>query len=622
MVLLCLFALYIEPKRPQLATCLALFGAWAETVGAAMTSSYGVRDPSSLAFIFLVVCCALLLGAGWAWAMTLTSCVLLPAALLLGRAYAGGPGIPQSDLDYLFVVEFVMIGVTILLTIFFQILAEVMADRTENAERWREFVEHAPDAIIALDRLGTVVAFNHLAEQYLRLDRSAVLGQSLDFLRRNHPLFFPNGQGPIKGPRILRFSDRTLEQRTRFRESSAYDTDWLYVIRDVTERELAAQNARTLENQLNHIQKMEAIGQLAGGVAHDFNNLLTAVSGAAYALRDAEKHETAEIADELLEASEHGASLTRQLLTFARREVVQAQVLDLGSAIESSEALITRVLGARIRFDLDAEPGCTVLLDEGQLKQVVLNFAANARDAIVGQGTFSLMVRRESSRVYLEASDTGIGMDPATMEHIFEPFFTTKSTTSGTGLGLATIHGIVTQWRGTIVVRSEIGQGTTFVISWPLSEEEVTGSTIVAGTSKRGFALGTVLLVEDNAPARRFIRRVLDRAGYHVTEASSAEDALALCHEGGRPHLVITDVIMPGLTGVDLATRLHQRWHHLPILFVSGYVDDVLADWPYDATRDLLLKPFSAEALLSRVEKKMEEGLGRRAPRPRITTQH
>jgi len=612
---ICLLALTIERRFPRVSTSMVLAGVWLEMVWSISSSSNGIRNGSSAALPVLIIGIALLLGAASAWLAALVTSIALPAGLMVGRLYLDGPGMPSSDITYMVIVEIAIFATTMLLTGFLRTLATVVQREQANALRWQEFVEDAPDAIVAVNAPRVIVAFNRLAESYLGLKREDVLGKPLQVLQEKYPACFPDDANSpaTTRPAQLNVGARTLETRVRREHDEGEANQVLFILRDVTEREEAAEKTRTLRSQLNHVQKMDAIGQLAGGVAHDFNNLLTAVCGAAFALQDSEEQETQEIAQELLEASQQGAALTRQLLTFARREVVQARIVDLEASLESSKTLITRVLGERVALDIDAQRGCTVRLDEGQFEQVMLNLAANARDALNGHGTFSLSVRQEKDRAVLRVSDDGCGMPPEVQEHIFEPFFTTKPQNQGTGLGLATIHGIVSQWGGTIEVSSRPNQGTTFTISWPMTDEEVTEIT-TARTLDVNAAAGEVLLVEDNEPARRFMRRILGRAGYSVTEAGSAEEALTLCHDGARPDILVSDVIMPGLTGVDLATRLHKKWPRLPVLFVSGYVDDVLADWPYDTTRDLLLKPFAANALLERIEKKVRARKRGRVP--------
>ncbi len=605
---ICAAAYVGEPRFPRLTITVMLVSVWLEMMWSLSSSPLGVRDASSAAIPVLMVTCALLLGAKASWTIAIVTSLSVPLGLTLGKTFWGGKGLESSDVEYLIVIEVTIYGIAILLNGFLHTLSNLVRKEQANAARWREFVEEAPDAMVAVNPEGTVVAFNRLAEEYFELKRGKILGQPFAELQRLQPECFKTDSLPSSSrPQQMVLGKRTLETRLRREKVHGETSQWLFVLRDVSERETAANNTRLLRSQLNHIQKMDAIGQLAGGVAHDFNNLLTAVSGAAFALQDLSEKEAQEIGAELLEASQQGAALTRQLLTFARREVVQARVVDLEDAVEASRPLLSRVLGERVRLDIDTVPGCCVRLDEGQLEQVILNFAANARDATGGTGTFTLSVRPKGDKVILRASDTGHGMDEQTIEHIFEPFFTTKASNQGTGLGLATIHGIVSQWHGTIEVESKVGQGTTFVIQWPQAEDEVTGITTTRISDPANVASGKVLLVEDNEPARRFIRRILHRAGYSVTEASSAEEALAICHDHACPDILISDVIMPGMTGVELATRLHEKWKSLPILFVSGYVDDVLADWPYDTTHDLLLKPFTPDALLDRMERKLKK---------------
>lgn len=605
---ICSAAYFGEQRFPRLSISVVLVSVWTEMIWSLTNSPLGIRDASSAAIPVLMVGCALLLGAKASWTIAILTSICVPLGVIFGGMFWGGKGLESDDVEYLIVIEVSIYGIAILLNGFLRTLSNLIHKEQTNTARWREFVEEAPDAMVAVNAEGTVVAFNRLAEEYFELQRTQVLGLPFAELQRLQPECFKTDSLPSSSrPQQMVLGKRTLETRLRREKVHGETSQWLFVLRDVSEREAAANNTRVLRSQLNHIQKMDAIGQLAGGVAHDFNNLLTAVSGAAFALQDLDEKEAQEIGAELLEASQQGAALTRQLLTFARREVVQARVVDLEDALEASRPLLSRVLGERIRLDIDTVSDCCVRLDEGQLEQVVLNFAANARDATVGTGTFTLSVRAQGDKVTLRASDTGRGMDEQTIEHIYEPFFTTKPSNQGTGLGLATIHGIVAQWHGTIEVESVVGHGTTFVIQWPKAEEEVTGITMTRICDPAVVASGKVLLVEDNEPARRFMRRILHRAGYSVTEASSAEEALLMCHDQPCPDILISDVIMPGMTGVDLATRLHKKWENLPILFVSGYVDDVLADWPYDTTHDLLLKPFTPDALLDRMERKLKK---------------
>ncbi len=572
-----------------------------------MTSeSYGVRSPSSVAFPVLVMSCALLLGGRAAWAAALCTALAIPVTLVIGRQHFGGPGIPSQDLPYLMVLEVVLFGAAALLTLFLQTLAILVRGQKASVLRWQKFFENAPDAMVALDPQNQVVGFNRLATLYFELSNTEALDLPLKELKRKLPNCFPSEKESLQfSPVQVQVNTRILETHIRTTQTGAEAGGKLYIFRDVSARERETQKTVTLRSQLNHVQKLSAIGQLAGGVAHDFNNLLTSLSGATFLLRSSKEEEVREIAEELSEVSHHGATLTRQLLKFARRENFNAQIIDIGQAFETARPLIARLLGERITLDIESEMGCNVKLDEGQLEQVLLNFASNARYAIEGIGTFSLNAYLRNDQVSIEIRDTGKGMSPETMAHIFEPFYTTKSSNQGTGLGLATTHGIITQCQGSIGVSSVLNEGTLFTIHWPLAHEEVTGITSSRPSWKHEHKKAKILLVEDNEPARLFLKRILERAGYKVYDSSSAEEALKACHDGLQPKLLVSDVIMPGLTGVDLATRLHKTWPQLPVLFISGYVDDVLNSWPYDTTKDLLLKPFSADALLERVEEKI-----------------
>jgi two-component system cell cycle sensor histidine kinase/response regulator CckA len=336
---------------------------------------------------------------------------------------------------------------------------------------------------------------------------------------------------------------------------------------DVTER-------RRLEEQLRQAMKMEAVGRLAGGVAHDFNNLLTAISGYAEILRTEFEPGDARIAevDEILLAGSRAAGLTRQLLSFSRRQVLQPRILDLNDSIEELRSMLVRLIGEDVELRIDLDPALgLVRADPGQLTQVLMNLAVNARDAMPDGGTLTVATTnvtldedfarghegvRQGPHVRLTVTDTGAGMDEETLGHMFEPFFTTKEPGKGTGLGLATIYGIVRQSGGSIDVRSEVGQGSTFTI-WlpqaPVGEVEEYGEGSGAGP-ERGHE--TVLVVEDDDSVRRLAVSVLEQHGYTVLEAEGPVQAEAIMAEHSRPiHLLLTNVIMPGGSGPDLAAR-------------------------------------------------------------------
>jgi two-component system cell cycle sensor histidine kinase/response regulator CckA len=387
----------------------------------------------------------------------------------------------------------------------------------------------------------------------------------------------------------------------------------IVLVQDVTQR-------TRLEEQLRQAQKMEAVGRLAGGIAHDFNNLLTVIGGHSELLLQELAAEDPRRADVLTvqEAGERAAELTRQLLAFSRKQVLEPQVLDLNSLLRDSERLLRRLLteNVELRIVLVPELG-RVRADPVQLRQVVLNLVVNARDAMPDGGVLTLetqnadidaeyMARHglvsEGRYVLLAVSDTGIGMNAETKGRIFEPFFTTKERGRGTGLGLATVYGIVRQSGGFIWVYSEPGRGATFKVYLPAVDAEVTAeSDRPVGESPRGSE--TVVLVEDDKQVRELAQRVLERQGYRVLPAADATEALRLPQlDAGPIHLLVTDVIMPGMNGRELAERLGVRYPDLKVLYVSGYTDDVIVrHGMLDPGTRFLQKPFSPDALVRKV---------------------
>ncbi|GAB4257947.1 PAS domain-containing protein [Deferrisoma sp.] len=364
------------------------------------------------------------------------------------------------------------------------------------------------------------------------------------------------------------------------------------VLFDVTER-------RALEAQLTHSQRMEALGRLAGGVAHDFNNLLTAVSGYAEMLarrvRGNEKGERA--AREILKAVDRAADLTRQLLTFSRRQKVEPRVLHLNETLRDLAGMLERLLGEDVRLHLELGSGVgTVKADPGQLEQVVLNLAVNARDAMPRGG--DLRIRTRAARdadgtpvAVIEVEDTGEGIAPEIRDRIFEPFFTTKAEDRGTGLGLATVYGIVTQAGGRVEVESEVGRGSTFRVVWPAASGAAAESAPRAAAEAAAGDGRAVALVEDDPAVRDLAADCLRELGYRVLSFSTGEEAEAGLAREANLDLLVTDVVMPGMRGPELLRRLRRRWPELPAVFVSGHAGDQLADLETDRAL-FLQKPF------------------------------
>jgi two-component system cell cycle sensor histidine kinase/response regulator CckA len=380
--------------------------------------------------------------------------------------------------------------------------------------------------------------------------------------------------------------------------------------------------ARSLEAQLLQSQKMEAVGRLAGGVAHDFNNILTAIGGYADLLLadlpadDARRQDI----DEIHRAARRAASLTQQLLAFSRRQIMQPKVVDLNALVADIDKMLRRLIGEDVLLSAVLAPNLgNVRADPGQLEQVILNLAVNARDAMPSGGHLTIQTRNveldqsyvaehpavtPGPYVLLSVSDTGTGMTDETKSHIFEPFFTTKPRGKGTGLGLATVYGIIQQTGGHIWAYSEVGRGTTMKVYLPrvdLPADSLPSASPEAEEDLRGSA--TVLLVEDETAVRAVTRQLLTRSGYTVVEAADGHMALALTAALDQPvDLLLTDVVMPGMSGRELAERLAAQRPGLRVLFMSGYADDaIVRHGMLEPGLAYLEKPFRPEALLRKV---------------------
>jgi signal transduction histidine kinase len=345
------------------------------------------------------------------------------------------------------------------------------------------------------------------------------------------------------------------------------------------------------EEQLRQAQKMDAIGRLAGGVAHDFNNLLVAINGYSELLAGSLDDPRARgFAEQIRAAGDRAAALTQQLLAFSRQQVLQKEVLDPNSVIGELQAMLARLLGEGLRIDLDLAPALPPIeADANQLGQVILNLAVNARDAMDGSGTLRIATRADGAETVIVVSDTGTGMDEETQSRIFEPFFTTKDVGRGTGLGLSTVYGIVTQSGGTISVDSRPGLGTTFEIRFPSTDRSGAERAVEEAAPEPG-AGEHVLVVDDEHVVRELVARLLGEAGYRVSVAGSGREALAL----DEPFdVLLTDVVMPEIDGPTLAGRLGA----MQVVYMSGYDQEALvaADYPF------LQKPFSKDDLLRAV---------------------
>jgi two-component system cell cycle sensor histidine kinase/response regulator CckA len=386
------------------------------------------------------------------------------------------------------------------------------------------------------------------------------------------------------------------------------------VLLDVTEQ-------KHLQTRLAQTERMEAVGQLASGVAHDFNNLLTIIKGYSSILLERNPDgPDARAAMEIQQAADRAASLTHQLLAFGRKQNLQPRILDLNMIVRGLEKMLRRVLSENVDLVIRTAPDLgLVKADPVQMEQVLLNLVVNARDAMPKGGWLTIATGsqqvtadsghdetliRAGSYITLSVSDTGTGMDPATRIRIFEPFFTTKEVGKGTGLGLATVYGIIKQSNGHIEVESELGKGTTFRVSLPRVEQEHTAVRKIAMTETRKRGTGTILLAEDEPLLRELGETILTQAGYKVLTAPSSDALKSLIADyAGKVDLLLTDVIMPGMSGPELVRVVKVRWPEIRVLYMSGYADDEIEDLDRDA--GFLQKPFTPSELTAKIAEVM-----------------
>jgi PAS domain S-box-containing protein len=515
-------------------------------------------------------------------------------------------------------------------------LRETQAQFQQKADELRGWFDASPLASCSLMPDSRVLSWNPAAEALFGWTASEVIGRSLPIVAADHALAAQQLNDQVLAGRPV----TNLETQRMHKDGHAIDvtisTARLHDA-DGTPRGIVAvygdiRERINLEGQLRQSQKLEAIGRLAGGVAHDFNNILMVIQSAAeFVLADLPEDDTRrqDVID-IADASHRAANLTRQLLAFSRQQVLNLRILDVNRVVETIEPMLRRLIGVDVSLVVRLGARLSsVKADSGQLDQVLMNLVVNARDAMPSGGTILIETAKVTlgddfprghltagpgEHIMLSVMDTGSGMDAETQRQIFEPFFTTKALGQGTGLGLAMVYGIVKQLGGHIWVYSELGQGTTFKIYLPVCSEPDANAEVVIDESRGVTTVGaTVLVVEDAAPVRASVRRMLERCEYHVLEASNGQDALDLLDSGTQPvDLVLSDMLMPGMTGRELRDRLVQQEGSPPVLLMSGYSAEAITRLGNSADIGAVLeKPFSVEQLVQ----KIEETLGAALPR-------
>lgn len=495
-------------------------------------------------------------------------------------------------------------------------------------------INSATDAIISIDEQERVTLFNPAAEQLFGVPASQALGRPLErflparYRDSHHEQIKQFGQSGV--------TSRTMSHHSKVRGQRADGDEfpieasisqvkvggqrmYTVILRDITERERTAESQSRLEAQLLQAQKMEAVGRLAGGIAHDFNNMLMVVRAQAELASLSLRPESPERErmGEILTATDRAASLTKQLLAFSRQQVMQPQLISVDSVLHDTGRMVARVIGEDIRLEVRSAPELhPILADPGQITQVLLNLAVNARDAMPDGGSLSIVAENHTvseaeifheelpsgDYVRISVADNGQGMDPEVQAHLFEPFFTTKGPERGTGLGLATVHGIVAQSNGSIRFESAPGKGTTFFLFFPASEA-ATPAPASAPEANGGPRTGRVLLVEDDDVLRSVLAEFLVLLGYQVVVAHHGRMALEMIRSGGcKPDLVISDLVMPDMGGLELFQQLQVLLPGLKRILMSGY-----SDKPIRSPEELgphtvyLQKPFRLDSLSQKI---------------------
>ncbi len=510
---------------------------------------------------------------------------------------------------------------------------------SEIADPARLFFDGITDyAVFVLDPEGRVNRWSSSASRMLGYDGDAMKGKHFASLYRsdltddvlnNDELEWAAAHG--------RFEDvgwRLRSDKTKFwadsvlcpiRDEAGKLQGYSLIIRDLTERKKAEEALRQKEEELSQARKMEAVGRLAGGVAHDFNNFITGIIGLVEDVRTSmgEQDPRRSDLDEILKTADQARALTKELLAFGRRQISTPQVIQLNSLLKEKQKLLMRLVGADVQLKMDLDPALhNILIDPTQLDQILINLVMNARDAMPQGGTIQIRTRhseeiKNSPQAFLIISDTGTGIDERIMHRLFEPFFTTKDQGKGTGLGLASVYGIVKQNHGDIQVESKTGVGTTFTIQFPEVDVPVAAAPEApAPSAAKGSE--TILVVEDTPVVHRVVTQALKKAGYQVLAATSGKEALAhAAANKGAIDLVLTDVIMPELGGPEMVQRLRQTHPGTSIIYMSAYAEELVQERGIlQKDTSFIEKPFTQASLLLKVREVLDNRATSLANRP------
>jgi PAS domain S-box-containing protein len=501
----------------------------------------------------------------------------------------------------------------------------------ESHARLAMAVEQAAETIMIADLDGTILYANPAFEKSSGYTRAEALGQNPRILKsgKQDAAFYREMWNVLKRGEVWqghfcnKRKDGTVYEENAtvspIRDANGKTVSYVAVKHDVT-------HEMELNVQLLQSQKMEAFGLLAGGIAHDFNNILSVVLGYSdiWLTKLPPDAPICGALTAIKSAGERASGLTQQLLAFSRKTILEPKILDLNAIVNETKKMLARLIGEDIGLVSNLDPGIPrIKVDPGQISQVLMNLAVNARDAMPRGGTLTFKTgtvdfddayvqthpgAQPGCHALLSVSDTGSGMTPETLTRIFEPFFTTKGVGKGTGLGLAVVHGVVTQSGGSIKVESVIGIGTTFKIYIPAIREPLTAASESKNLSYQTGS-ETILIVEDEGSLREFIDECLQSAGYHMLTARGGAEALALIRSHkGKIHLMLTDVVMPGMSGRELAVMLQLQMPELKVLYMSGYTDDSVVRQGIDYERVAFLqKPFTPFELLKKIREELDK---------------